>query len=87
MSVGSFLNLSKALDCVPHCALLTKLFMYNFNPASCRLLSLFLTDRQQIVNFKNVMLTSLPVIHHVRQGSGLGPLLFLIYFNDFSTDS
>ena len=42
----------------------------------------YLSDRQQVVWFDHVFSDMLPSKFGVPQGSNLGPLLFLIYYND-----
>ena len=81
--VGVFLDLSKAFDTIDHDILLSKLFHYEIRGIPYDWFKIYLTNRQQQVMCQNVLSNVKYINIGVPQGSILGPLLFLIYVNDF----
>ena len=81
---GMFCDLAKAFDCVNHEILLLKLQHYGIQGVNADWIRWYLSNRKQRVQLKTNIAHSYyssweTVKHGVPQGSGLAPLLFIIY--------
>ena len=72
------LDFKKAFDTVCHKTLLSKLEHYSICGVTHKLISSFLSDRQQYVAYQTLRSEIIINSFGVPQGSNLGPLLFLI---------
>ena len=78
-----FLDLKKAFDTVDHTILIQKLQEYGIKDREGEWFQSYLSNRQQFCSLNGVKTKPRKVPCRIPQGSCLGPLLFIIYLNDF----
>ena len=78
-----FLDLKKAFDSVNHVILIEKLSYYGISGKSLDFFKSYLANRRQRCQVTGYVSNVKEVHCGVPQGSILGPLLFLVFINDF----
>lgn len=81
ISIGVFMDLRKAFDVVNHTLLINVLNKYGIRGNVLKIFGNYLNDRHQVVKISSTLSKTERINHGVVQGSCLGPLLYLIFFN------
>ena len=85
VNLAIFLDLKKAFDTVDHTILLVKLEKYGIRGITGDWFTSYLRNRKQFCTVDGHKSSAKMVTCGIPQGSCLGPLLFIIYLNDFET--
>ena len=86
-TIGVFIDLSKAFDTVDHKILLKKLSFYGVRNVNLKWFQSYLSNRKQFISSDQGNTDMEDITYGVPHGSILGPLLFLIFVNDFKNST
>ena len=81
---ATFIDLSKAFDTISHPKLIAKLCSYGLNRIELEWFANYLFNRNAQVMFNDSLSNPQRIISGVPQRSILGPLLFILFFNDIA---
>ena len=87
LTIGVFLDLSKAFDTLDHTILLDKILYYGIKGTELAWFKSYLTNRTQFVSYNGTNSRTLSITTGVPQGSILDPLLCIIHMNDIHNAS
>ena len=85
--INLYLDFSKAFDSLLHEILLRKLLHYGICGAAINVMASYFKSRKHFVQFDGYKSYMKTICNGVPQGSMLGPLLLLVYINDFPNAS
>ena len=86
-TLGIFIDLPNAFDTVNHNILPEKLKVYGIQSENLKWFRSYLSNRKQFISYEDSKTEMKIVKCRVPQGSVLGPLLFLIFVNDFNNST
>ena len=86
-NVAVFVDLSKAFDTISHSKLLTKLPSYGIDGKELTWFEDYLFDRSAKMSYNDVLSEAQQLKSGVPLGSILGPLLFVLFFNDITDEA